>query len=279
MQLLSLSPLSSLSSLTSQRKQTMQLLRVSTSETQETTKLLAQTNDMLNIFIAEDEPLAAAKLKLFLQKLGETDVRVFDNGVSLLARLTEEIPDVLLLDIHMPGATGMQVMERIGLTKQNTMQIIVTSAYEQYALESFNYNVTDYLLKPYTLERLRVALEKAKTNIRLLNLDKQTSAEVITVRCDGKSVIIPVQDIVLLESLKDYVRIVTSDRQKRITMGTLGSFADKLPEDFVRIHRSYLININHLSEYNSQTVTMLDGSQISIGRTYREQFESILPKK
>ena len=257
----------------------MQLLRVSTSETQETTKLLAQTNDMLNIFIAEDEPLAAAKLKLFLQKLGETDVRVFDNGVSLLARLTEEIPDVLLLDIHMPGATGMQVMERIGLTKQNTMQIIVTSAYEQYALESFNYNVTDYLLKPYTFERLRVALEKAKTNIRLRNLDKQTSAEVITVRCDGKSVIIPVQDIVLLESLKDYVRIVTSDRQKRITMGTLGSFADKLPSDFVRIHRSYLININHLSEYNSQTVTMLDGSQISIGRTYREQFESILPKK
>ena len=234
---------------------------------------------MLNIFIAEDEPLAAAKLKLFLQKLGETDVRVFDNGVSLLARLTEEIPDVLLLDIHMPGATGMQVMERIGLSKQNTVQIIVTSAYEQYALESFNYNVTDYLLKPYTFERLRVALEKAKTNIRLRNLDKQTSAEVITVRCDGKSVIIPIQDIVLLESLKDYVRIVTSDRQKRITMGTLGSFADKLPEDFVRIHRSYLININHLSEYNSQTVTMLDGSQISIGRTYREQFESILPKK
>ena len=257
----------------------MQLLRVSTSETQETTKLLAQTNDMLNIFIAEDEPLAAAKLKLFLQKLGETDVRVFDNGVSLLARLTEETPDVLLLDIHMPGATGMQVMERIGLSKQNTVQIIVTSAYEQYALESFNYNVTDYLLKPYTFERLRVALEKAKTNIRLRNLDKQASAEVITVRCDGKSVIIPVQDIVLLESLKDYVRIVTSDRQKRITMGTLGSFADKLPEDFVRIHRSYLININHLSEYNSQTVTMLDGSQISIGRTYREQFESILPKK
>ena len=234
---------------------------------------------MLNIFIAEDEPLAAAKLKLFLQKLGETDVRVFDNGVSLLARLTEEIPDVLLLDIHMPGATGMQVMERIGLSKQNTIQIIVTSAYEQYALESFNYNVTDYLLKPYTLERLRVALEKAKTNIRLRKLEKQTSAEVITVRCDGRSVIIPVQDIVLLESLKDYVRIVTSDRQKRITMGTLGSFADKLPEDFVRIHRSYLININHLSEYNSQTVTMLDGSQISIGRTYREQFESILPKK
>ena len=234
---------------------------------------------MLNIFIAEDEPLAAAKLKLFLQKLGETDVRVFDNGMSLLARLTEEIPDVLFLDIHMPGATGMQVMERIGISKHNAIQIIVTSAYEQYALESFNYNVTDYLLKPFTLERLHVALDKAKTNIRLRNLEKQASTEVITVRCEGKSVIIPVQDIVLLESLKDYVRIVTTGHHKHITMGTLGSFAERLPEDFVRIHRSYLVNIGHIKAFSSQTVTMIDGSQIAIGRTYREQIEAILPKK
>lgn len=233
---------------------------------------------MLSIFIAEDEPLAAAKLKLFLQKLGETDIRVFDNGIMLLANLSDETPDVLFLDIHMPGATGMQILERISQS-QTSIQVIITSAYEQYALDSFNFNVTDYLLKPYTFDRLRTALDKAKTNIRLRSLDKQASAEAITIRCDGLNVIIPPRDIVLVESLKDYVRIVTTDRQKRITLGTLASFVEKLPADFVRIHRSYLININHLQAYTSQTVTMIDGSQIAIGRTYREQFEALLSKK
>ncbi len=233
---------------------------------------------MARIFVAEDEPLASAKLKLFLQKLEETDVRVFDNGMSLLARLTEETPDVLFLDIQMPGATGVEVMERLKYSEKK-IQIIVTSAFEQYALESFNYNVTDYLLKPYTLDRLRVALEKAKTNIRLLQLDKQVNTESISFRCDGKTVKVPVSEIVSLESLKDYVRISGVDGQKWVTMGTMSSFEDKLPEDFIRVHRSFIVNINHIVEFNSQTITVVGGAQIAIGRTYREQFENLLPKK
>lgn len=233
----------------------------------------------MNIFIAEDEPLAAAKLKLFLQKLGEIDIRVFDNGVSLLACLADATPDILFLDIHMPGATGMQVMERISQSgNQRRIQIIITSAYEQYALDSFNYNVTDYLLKPYTLDRLRLALEKARNNIRLQNLDRQASAETIVIKCDGSNVIVALPDIVLIESLKDYVRIVTSDGQKFVTMGTLASFEERLPESFLRIHRSFLINLNHLEAFNSQIVKMADGSQITIGRTYREHFDEIISK-
>lgn len=231
------------------------------------------------VYIAEDEPLASAKLKLFLQKFGESDISIFDNGISLLAHLAEEQPDILFLDIHMPGATGMQVMERLSKTGKNDIQIIITSAYEQYALDSFNFNVTDYLLKPYTLDRLRLALEKAKNNIRLKNLDKQANAQTITIRCDGRNIIIPVNDIVYLEALKDYVKIVTTDGTKRITIGTLASFENTLPSEFVRIHRSFVINVSHLIEFNSQTVIMLDGSQITIGRTYREQFDNLLLKK
>ena len=235
---------------------------------------------MLKILIAEDEPLASAKLKMFLQKLGETDVRVFDNGISLLAYLADDVTDVLFLDIHMPGATGMQVMERLQVNnKTDKIQIIITSAYEQYAIESFNFNVTDYLLKPYTIERLSSALEKARNNIRLRILDKQTNSDTITIRCDGRSVIIPASEIVLVESLKDYVRFVTLDGQKRMTMGTLASFEEKLPSYFVRIHRSFVVNLNHIQEYNSQTVIMCDGAKISIGRTYREQIENLLLKK
>ena len=89
---------------------------------------------MLNILIAEDEPLAAAKLKMFLQKLGEHNSMVFDNGIALLAKLSEEIPDIIFLDIHMPGITGVQVMERIGELGYKNIQIIITSAFEQYAI-------------------------------------------------------------------------------------------------------------------------------------------------
>lgn len=232
----------------------------------------------MKIFIAEDEPLASAKLKLFLQKLGETNVYVFDNGLSLLAKISEEVPETLFLDIHMPGATGMQVMDLMQQKGIKGTQIIITSAYEQYALDSFNFNVTDYLLKPYTLDRLSQALEKARTNIRLLSLDKQVNSETISFRCEGRTIIVPVSEIVSLESLKDYVRIVTTDGQKRLTLGTLGSFEERLPKEFIRVHRSFIINLNHIVEIGNQSVIMLGGVEIAIGKTYREQFGNVFLK-
>lgn len=232
----------------------------------------------MNIFIAEDEPLAAAKLRLFLQKLGETDTLVFDNGISLLAHLTEETPDVLFLDIQMPGATGIDVMKRMQQLNSN-VQIIITSAFEQYAIESFQFSVTDYLLKPYSIERLSQALTKARNNIRLQNLDRQTKAETISIRCEGRNVIIPTAEIISLESLKDYVRITTTDGQKRITLGTLGQFEERLNKNsFVRIHRSFIINLGHLTEFSSQSVIMFGRTEIPIGKTYREQIEKLFKK-
>lgn len=234
----------------------------------------------MSIYIAEDEPLASAKLKLFLQKLGENgDIRIFDNGISLLAALQDEQPEVLFLDIQMPGVTGMQVLERMKEIGIKNTQIIITSAFDQYAIQSFGFSVTDYLLKPYTLDRLKQALEKAKTNIRLQALDKQVNTHVLTVRIDGRNVIIPTSEIVYLEALKDYVRIVTCDGQKRMTLGTMSSFETKLTDDFMRVHRSFIINLNHIQEYNCQTVTMLGKLEIGIGKTYREQFEKLLSQK
>lgn len=234
----------------------------------------------MSIYIAEDEPLASAKLKLFLQKLGENgDIRIFDNGISLLAALQDEQPEVLFLDIQMPGVTGMQVLERMKEIGIKNTQIIITSAFDQYAIQSFGFSVTDYLLKPYTLDRLKQALEKAKNNIRLQALDKQVNTHVLTVRIDGRNVIIPTSEIVYLEALKDYVRIVTCDGQKRMTLGTMSSFETKLTDDFMRVHRSFIINLNHIQEYNCQTVTMLGKLEIGIGKTYREQFEKLLSQK
>lgn len=236
----------------------------------------------MKIFIAEDEPLAAAKLKVFLEKLGEGgDISLFDNGITAMAALTKEIPDLMFLDIQMPGLTGMQILERLSSNNAATTQggrpyIVITSAYDQYAIDSFAYDVTDYLLKPYSLDRLRVAVDKARNRIRLQQLDSQINATTLSVRCDGRTEILSTNDIISLESLKDYVRITTRNGRHLMVLATMGSLMEQLPaDDFARIHRSYIINVNEITAIGAQSVAMSDGSEIAIGKTYKENISQL----
>lgn len=223
----------------------------------------------MKIYIAEDEPLAAAKLKFFLEKLGEGgDVSLFDNGVSLLAAIGKDKPDLLFLDIQMPGMTGMQVLERI-----SGIQVIVSSAFDRYALESFRFQVADYLLKPYTLERLQLALGKARENIRLKQLDQQINAARLTVRVDGRSEIILQSDILYIEAMKDYVRIFCLEGTRsvqRLTMETLGGIGEMLDDRyFIRVHRSYIVNLRQVTGFDSQQLELTTGTKVPVGKTYR----------
>lgn len=220
----------------------------------------------MKIYIAEDEPLASAKLKLFLEKLNEQgDISIFDNGISALAAIDRERPDLLFLDIQMPGMTGIDIMQRI-----SGIPVIVTSAYDNYAIDSFSFNATDYLLKPYTLERLKMAVEKAKKVIRLNQLEQENLGSQLTIRCDGKTEVLNENDILWIESLKDYVRIVTSDGKHHLTLGALSAFEQQLnPDTFARVHRSFIINLSKVKSSGAQMVTMSDGTEIPIGRKYK----------
>lgn len=229
----------------------------------------------MRIYIAEDEPLATQKLRLFLDKLGEAgDVRTFDNGVSLMAALQDEVPDLIFLDIQMPGLTGMEVLQRLDPKRQPL--VIITSAYEQYALPSFSYNVADYLLKPYTLERLRQAVDKAREQLRLRRLDQEqqqraNEAPTLQVRVDGQTLNVPLDNILSLEAIKDYVRLTTVDGKRHLVLSTLSSMESLLPPDtFIRTHRSFIINISKVTAFTLQQVTLSDGQVIPVGRTYRD---------
>ena len=221
----------------------------------------------MKIYIAEDEPLAAAKLKLFLEKMGEGgDISVWADGVSALAAIERERPDRLFLDIQMPGLTGMQILPRL-----HELPVIVTSAYDQYAIDSFSLNVTDYLLKPYTLERLKMAVEKGKKVIRLQQLERSSQARQITLRIDGKNEILRQEEIIYLEAVKDYVRVVMADGLNRLVLETLGSVEKLLANDlFLRIHRSFIVNRQKIAGVAAHSLTMADGTEIPIGRKYRE---------
>jgi len=225
----------------------------------------------MRIYIAEDEPLAAAKLKLFLEKLGEgPDISLYDNGICVMAALQNELPDVLFLDIQMPGMNGMEVLEMI---KTGSTQVVITSAYDQYALPAFSYHVADYLLKPYTLERLQTALQKVKETLRLKQLDQQVNAATISIRCDGRDEVIHVADILSLESLKDYVRLSLRNGQRRMFLSSLTSLEKQLTDDFVRIHRSFIINKKAVVASDSNEVTLSNGDHFAIGKTYKNIFK------
>ncbi len=226
----------------------------------------------MKIYIAEDEPLAAAKLKLFLEKLGEGgDISTYGDGIAAWAAIDRERPDVLFLDIQMPGLNGMQILARL-----HDLPVVVTSAFDQYAIDSFSLNVTDYLLKPYTIDRLRLALEKVRKAIRLQQIERESTARQLTLRIDGRNEIVRQEEILYLEAVKDYVRIVTADRQQRRTLGTLSSIESQLSaDDFVRVHRSFIVNRQRISGIGAHSVTMADGAEIPIGRKYKENIEKI----
>ncbi len=237
----------------------------------------------MRIFIAEDEPLAAAKLKLFLDKLGEgQDVTHFSDGLQLSAALNnsdEPKPDLLFMDIQMPNMTGLDVLKQLG---ESTFPIILTTAFDQYALDGFNFGVTDYLLKPYTLERLKQALQKARrmmpaTEDSVSATAPQTSIASISVRCEGRNELVEVANIESLEALKDYTRLTLTDGRQLTTLGTLTSMEQQLPsETFIRVQRSYVVNLKRVQSYNMQSLRLVSGMEIPIGKTYREEVHSSL---
>lgn len=226
----------------------------------------------MRIYIAEDEPLAAKKLQLFLEKLGEhpDDLTLFSDGLSLIDALSHlPYPDLLFLDIQMPGLTGIEVLKKLqeGLSPQ-TMKVIITSAYDQYAIDGFNFGVADYLLKPYTIERLRQALDKVRPEPTL------------NIRVDGRTERIRISDIVCLEALKDYTCFTLIDNRRLQTLGTLSSFEQQLPpSEFVRVQRSYILALRHVISYNNQSVILTTDLEVPIGKTYRDTFSEAMNKQ
>ena len=239
----------------------------------------------MKIFIAEDEPLAAAKLKLFLEKSGEgQDVTHFSDGTKLLEALQAgNIPDLLFMDIQMPHLTGIDVLQQLSDTV--SFPIILTTAYDKYAIDGFNFGVTDYLLKPYTLERLKQSLQKAHLYIEAhKNLHSESNAITapstsITVRSEGRNERVNLDMIECFEALKDYTSLHLSDGRKLITLGTLTSFEQQLPQSlFVRVQRSYVVNIQKIQSYNTQTLRLTSGLEVPIGKTYKDTITEMLHK-
>lgn len=227
----------------------------------------------MRCLIVDDEPLAINLLKDYLSKVPELElVKATTDVFEALKIAQNETIDLIFLDIQMPELTGIQFMKILnGKTK-----IILTTAYENYALQGYEFDVIDYLLKPFSLERFIVAVNKAKNRKETGSADAATPVtDFIFVKSEYRMVRIELNDILFLESLRDYVAIHTT-KEKILTLQSLRSFEEQLQNTFVRVHKSYIVSINKIKAIEKRQLIIGD-THIPIGETYLDAFWKKIP--
>jgi two-component system LytT family response regulator len=236
--------------------------------------------ETLRVVIVDDEPLARMVVREYLKPHAGVDiVAECGNGFDAVKAVTELSPDLMFLDVQMPKLNGFEVLELIG----RQVPVIFTTAYDQYALQAFEVHAVDYLLKPFSEERFAEALTRARRRLqsqeatpdidRLVADARSKSAplERVLIR-DGSQVhVIPVEKIDYVEAQDDYVCFKAEGRQylKDQTMGALEGQLD--PARFVRIHRSYFLNIERIARVelyakDSRVAILRDGSRLPVSR-------------
>ena len=228
-------------------------------------------------FIIDDEPIAIEIIESYLLRLdGFTVSGKFTNPVKAFEALQAQTVDLLFLDIQMPGLTGLELLQSL----RSKPEVILTTAYREFALEGFEFDVTDYLLKPVSFDRFLKAIGKFHTRVRppeaaALPRIQATENEAphLFVRADRKNVKVLLDDILYVESLKDYVRIATAGQGKITTKETITHFEQALPGDrFLRVHRSFIVAKDKITAHSADGLD-IGKVPIPVGRMYKMAVE------
>lgn len=237
---------------------------------------------MINVIIVDDEPLALDVLETYIEKIPKLNlVQRCHNAIEANEALENHDIDLMFLDIQMPQLTGTDFLK----TLSKPPLVIFTTAYANYALEGFELNAVDYLLKPISLERFMKAVNKAVEQIELQNhshaaeTPDKKEQDFIFVKADKKLVKVNFSDVIYIEGLKDYV-IIRMETGRVITLQTMKSLEDKLPVHlFKRIHRSYIVAIDKIKAVVGNMVEVIEKGQakhLPVGKNYRDQLLEII---
>ena len=238
------------------------------------------TDDRLRVVIVDDEPLARTVVREYIAAHpGVEVVAECGNGFDAVKAVTELSPDLMFLDVQMPKLNGFEVLELIG----REVPVIFTTAYDQYALRAFEVHAVDYLLKPFSAERFAEALSRARARLQskepavdiealvAAGRPRQGAVERVLIRDRSQVHVLPVEKIDYVEAQDDYVCFKAEGKQylKDQTMGALETTLD--PARFVRIHRSYLLNIERIARVelyakDSRVAILRDGTRLPVSR-------------
>ena len=236
----------------------------------------------------DDEPLAIRQISSYISKIPFLElVATFRSAVAAQEWLKENSTDLIFVDINMPDMTGVEFVQ----TLDTKAMVIFTTAYAEYAIEGFKLSAIDYLLKPFGLQDIVRASEKAQSLYELLQLQEHKQAEevaqegevegteqaeesgLLSVYADRKTHLVKMSNIIYVESAGEYVRLHLADGTKLVTLFRLKNMESSLQSSqFMRVHRSYIINLSYVSGYTKGRVFLSNDDYVPIGENYKEQF-------
>lgn len=241
--------------------------------------------------IADDEVLARQKLRMFLTQV--PDVEVIGEAASateLLSLVQSCKPELLLLDIRMPGMTGLELAKELEQSPDlQVPHVVFVTAYDNYAVDAFEIQAIDYLLKPFTPERLRASLQRVREQIatrrrnegKLQQNASDAYANRIVFKSRGRILFLPVSDIRWIGAEENYVRVCT-ETESHLLRETMQSIEQRLdPQWFLRVHRSAIVNLRYVKEVRAETrgdfvVQLVNGLKIAMSRTYHSRISELI---
>jgi two-component system LytT family response regulator len=217
----------------------------------------------INCIVVDDTPLAVEKLEGFIKQVPHLNLLMsFSNGIEAISFIKSNLVDLVFLDIQMEQLTGLQFLESL----QNPPQIIIVSAYSQYAVSGFDHSVADYLLKPYSFERFLKAVDKVQ-----LDDGVRPHTEYMFVKTEYRMERVNFSDILYIEGKGAYLRIITQ-KSKIMTLQNFQNMESLLPADnFLRIHKSFIVAMNKIESIERNRIR-IGAEYIPIGLSYRDRF-------
>lgn len=227
----------------------------------------------INCIAIEDEPLALKKIKAFIEQVNFLNLMGgFNNAVDAMGFLKTNSVDLIFLDVRMKKLSGIQFLESL----QIRPKVIITSAYDEYALKGYELDVADYLLKPFTFERFLKSVDKVYNQIN--SIESGYSNDYIFVKTEYRIEKVEINDILYIQGMKDYLQIHTTDR-KIMTLQTFRNLLEILPQiNFQRVHNSYVVSISKIDNIERNRIRI--GKEfIPISDSYKDKFFGILKEK
>jgi len=233
---------------------------------------------MIRCIAVDDEPLALELMETYISQVPDLELlQTFTDAITAWGFLKKNTVDLVFLDIQMPDINGIQLAK--SLSKKNPM-VIFTTAFSKYAVEGFNVEAVDYLLKPFEFNRFIQAVNKVREQQALKDttpivLDEQA----IFVKSDYQNIRILTRDIQYIEGFDDYIRIHVDTGKSIYTLMSLKSMLEKLPDsDFIRIHRSYIVPVKRIKRIHNQHIQLAE-KELPIGKSYVEAVRTFLKIK
>lgn len=224
---------------------------------------------MIRAIVLDDEPLAVKIIENFCSRVDYIRLeKSFTQTSEAHKYLRKQPVDLIFLDIQMPTQNGLAFYKEV---QQNAM-VIFTTAYSEYAIEGFNVNATDYLLKPFSFDRFLTAVEKAKNQYDVKNQVQNADQSYLFIRADYSLNKILISDILFIEGLDDYLKIHIDNQKTIVARMTMKSLLEKLPvAEFVRVHRSFIVSINKVNKIRNKVI-FVNEEEIPLSSTYEEEF-------